>query len=395
VTKPAPERDGAGAGAVALTLAPVTLDAFRRERFDSEPLLVARGEEGRFDALLSTADAERIVCTTGLRTPGFRLVRDGVPLPPSAYADDIPWRPGAFTGTVAPGRVAAAFAEGATIVLQALQVHWHPAARYCRGLEAALGFPVQANAYWTPASAQGFTVHHDTHDVFILQVSGTKRWRVYAPILELPLKDQKWSPGLGNPGAPVIDAVLAPGDTLYLPRGWPHEAETSDAASLHVTVGLHPPTRLDALRAALDAAAAEDVELRRALDPDGALPAGLIERLEARLAPAAVAARAREAFVRSRRPVLDGHIGDVGASGALRADTPVRRRDTVIADLDGAVLSFEGREIEFPPHARTALAAVHATSAPFTAADLPGPLDEAGRLVLLRRLIREGYLRAA
>ena len=31
---------------------------------------------------------------------------------------------------------------------------------------------------------------------------------------------------------------------------------------------------------------------------------------------------------------------------------------------------------------------------PFSAGELPGPLDAAGRLVLVRRLIREGYLLA-
>ena len=54
-----------------------------------------------------------------------------------------------------------------------------------------LGHPVQANAYATPAGAQGFAVHHDTHDVFVLQVAGEKRWLVYEPALELPLKDQR------------------------------------------------------------------------------------------------------------------------------------------------------------------------------------------------------------
>jgi hypothetical protein len=39
------------------------------------------------------------------------------------------------------------------------------------------------------------------------------------------------------------------------------------------------------------------------------------------------------------------------------------------------------------------VAAVAAADGPFTATDLPGPLDEAGRVVLVRRLVREGYLR--
>jgi len=328
--------------------------------------------------------------------PALRLVQEGGPLPASAWAEDVPWRPGAFTGTARAERVAEAFARGATIVLQALHVHWLAAARYCRGLEAALGVPVQANAYLTPAAAQGFAVHHDLHDVFVLQVAGRKRWRIYAPLVELPLRTQAWSPALGDPGAPVQELVLAPGDTLYLPRGWPHEAATGEGESLHLTVGLHPPTRLDALRAALERCAG-DVEFRRAVAPDGALPADLLERLAARLAPAEVARAQRRRFVLGRRPVLEDQLDQVRALGALTARSAVARRETVIAELELAggrpVLVFEGREVAFPARARAAVEAVHAARGPFTAAALPGPLDEAGRLVLVRRLVREGYLR--
>src|ERR671928_56573 len=82
-------------------------------------------------------------------------------------------------------RRAAADADGATIVLQALHHIWPATARFCRMLEARLGHPVQANAYYTPRRSQGFGVHHDTHDVFVLQVSGEKQWRVFEPLLEL------------------------------------------------------------------------------------------------------------------------------------------------------------------------------------------------------------------
>ena len=149
-------------------------------------LLIRRAQAGRFDAILSRPDVERLVCTTGLRTPAFRLVKDGAQLPLRDYTEDITWHPGAFSGTAVVERVAAEFAQGATLVLQALHIHWLAAARYCRGLEMALECPVQANAYFTPARAQGFAIHHDTHDVFILQVAGSKRWRVWRPVLELP-----------------------------------------------------------------------------------------------------------------------------------------------------------------------------------------------------------------
>jgi hypothetical protein len=227
----------------------------------------------------------------------------------------------------------------------------------------------------------------------VLQVSGTKRWRIYEPVVELPLSHQRWSPALGDPGPPYLDLTLRPGDTLYLPRGWPHEAVTDRADSLHVTVGLHPPTRLDALKAALDACGAADVELRRSVPPSGELPAGLLERVASRLAPEEVARRARRRFAGSRRAVVDDQLTQARAADGLGAHDAVERRATVIAELDGPVLAFEGKELRVPERAAGALAAAFAAETAFTPADLPGPLDEEGRTVLVRRLVREGFLR--
>jgi hypothetical protein len=72
----------------------------------------------------------------------------------------------------------------------------------------------------------------------------------------------------------------------------------------------------------------------------------------------------------------------------------------VIADLrdrrDGGVtLAFEGKRVAFPAHARVEVEALAAADGPVRIADLPGGLDDEGRLVLVRRLVREGFLRLA
>jgi hypothetical protein len=256
---------------------------------------------------------------------------------------------------------------------------------------------VQANAYYTPASAQGFAVHHDTHDVFCLQVEGEKRWLVYPPVLELPLKNQKYVPEMGEPSEPVLDVTMQAGDTLYLPRGWLHQAMTSEAASLHLTVGVNVATWHDAVREALDESAREDVVLRRGVSADGQAPEGLLESLASRLTPEAVSARRRRSFVKTRRPVRDDAFDQLRALDDLDLETPLERRRTVIVDLsvadDEARLAFEGRELAFPAFVAADLEFLLEDGEPFCASDLPGPLDDEGRLVLVRRLVREGLLR--
>jgi hypothetical protein len=291
-------------------------------------------------------------------------------------------------------RVLAEWQRGATIVLQGLHLTRPELAAFCRSLETALGHPAQANAYYTPRAAQGLPVHHDTHDVFVLQVAGEKRWLVYEPALELPLKNQKYSETMGPPGSPVHDLVLRPGAVLYMPRGWLHEALTSASDSLHLTIGVNVVTWLDAFRAALDECG-DELRFRRSID-DGD-PDALVEVLRAQVSRDAVERRAADKLVRSRRPLRDGQLSQLRALEGLDLDTELERRTTALASVvqsnGSLILAFEGKELAFPARVEDEVRAVLESDGPFTAADLPGALDEAGRLVLVRRLVREGLLR--
>jgi len=172
---------------------------------------------------------------------------------------------------------------------------------------------------------------------------------------------------------------------------------TSDTASLHLTVGVSISTWLDALQAALKEAAKEEVGLRRGVPADGEAPEGLLDLLASRLTPDSVSSRRRRSFVQSRRPVREDAFDQMRALEELDVETSLARRETVIFDLvigdQNAALSFEGRDLRFPARIGSELEFLAATEGPFRLADLPGRLDDAGRLVLGRRLVREGFLR--
>jgi hypothetical protein len=124
----------------------------------------------------------------------------------------------------------------------------------------------------------------------------------------------------------------------------------------------------------------------------------LLELLGKRLGAEMVADRMRERFVATRRPILDGQLEQLRRLDSLTAETPLERRPSVIADLSavekGVLLTFEGKWISFPARVADELELVVEATGRFTASGLPGGLDDAGRLVLVRRLIREGFLRA-
>src|SRR5918992_1426358 len=159
---------------------------FAEEHWGRKPLYRPGADPEGFAGLLDLGDVDHLVTETLLRMPSFRVVKEGKPLDPKTYTQTIRIGGRLVERTIRPDRVLAAFDDGATIVLQALHRQWPPVSRFCRELELALTHPVQANAYVTPPTSRGFSVHHDTHDVFVLQTHGHKRWRVYEPVAALP-----------------------------------------------------------------------------------------------------------------------------------------------------------------------------------------------------------------
>ncbi|WP_345713217.1 cupin domain-containing protein, partial [Kineococcus glutinatus] len=227
-------------------------DRFAAEHWNTRPLLVraaARGGDG-FEDLFRAADVDELLGPRGLRTPFFTLVQDGRTLPRAGWTRSARAGDRQLSDLPDPDGIARAHAAGATIVLQALHRTWPPLAAFCADLAAELGHQCQVNVYVTPPGAQGFRPHHDTHDVVVLQVDGEKHWTIHPPVVELPLRSQPSSALGPDPAAgrePVIDAVLRPGDALYLPRGWLHSARTADERSIHLTVGLLATTWADVL----------------------------------------------------------------------------------------------------------------------------------------------------
>ena len=299
----------------------VAADLFRR------PVFSSRAAAGRDPDRFATADRLWTdALDRGSRTPSFRLVRAGTTLPPSAYCRTAGIGHRTIDDVIQPNRVLELYADGATMVLQGLQLTDPRLGRVANNLALALDHPVQINAYLSPAAARGLELHFDFHDVFVLQLDGRKRWRVWEPLprtrdpvrsgAKIPL------PTLDELGEPLLDLTLRPGDCLYLPRGFPHAAETIDAASSHLTIGVLAITWQRAVRRAVDAAVAAG-ELT-ALDPGRSLDAA---------DPDAAPIRPRSTSI--RRPAAVAGQGDlappagdpVAAAGAAR-DRPSTRPST-------------------------------------------------------------------
>ena len=114
--------------------------------------------------------------------------------------------------------------------------------RLLAGLETFWNYGAGCNIYYTPAGTQGFAPHYDDIEAFIIQLEGQKRWRMYKPVDRLGGTLPRMSSGnfdQNQIGEPVLDIILSPGDMLYFPRGWIHQAVSVSGnkdASLHATI---------------------------------------------------------------------------------------------------------------------------------------------------------------
>jgi hypothetical protein len=296
---------------------------------------------------------------------------------------------------------------GATVILEGVHRTWGPLTRFCRELEGVLSQPVQANLYLTPKAAQGFEADYDTHDVFILQVAGHKKWRVFPPRVRLPLRSQPYT-GDHDASARLLQALeLAQGDLLYIPRGYIHEAMTqSDDLSAHITVGVIAYTWHDLLQEAIKQICDGNHIFRESL-PVGFATHGLssaftkrkIGKLMNLLDTSSVWEKSLDTlidkFVSSREPILDGHMADQLQVNNIGLTTVVRIRKGIIyriqVDHKTIGLTFHGKRVNFPHHVGAALHFIIVTRA-FRAGSIPDCIDTPGKLVLVRRLVKEGFL---
>lgn len=376
----------------------------------ADPLLTRAAERGgRFDDLLDAAAVDELVSRRGLRTPFLRMAKDGSVL----AAKEFTRGGGAGAGIadqVADDHVLAQLADGATLVLQGLHRTWPPLVSFGSQLADELGHPVQINAYVTPPQNRGFAPHYDLHDVFVLQVSGRKHWRIHAPVVRDPLENQNWEKFRTEVSAqaetePLIDCVLQPGDALYLPRGTIHAADALGEVSIHLTVGIHPITRHQLVRQLLERSQ-QDEALRTSLPVgvDLSDPAVLAPHLAAtvdalrrnldRVAVDAIAEGIGDTLTTQTRPEPLGPLAQLAAADALRHDTTLRLRGAlrcrVDVDADRVQLRLIDRTVSLPQQVAPALKLV-LCGEPFTPAELPG-LDAHDQLTVARRLLREGVL---
>jgi hypothetical protein len=105
--------------------------------------------------------------------------------------------------------------------------------------------------------------------------------------------------------------------------------------------------------------------------------------------------RIAERFITSRTPLLDEQLLVLADVDQVDVHTIVRHRTGLICRLTeddhSLYLLFPGKRLSCPKYGEPLLRFIVQTSE-FNVASLPGDIDMAEKLELVRRLIREGFL---
>ena len=376
---------------------PLPAAEFERDYYEQRLLHVRREASPYYAGLLSISDLDHVLGTHAADRRDIGLVRSDGDVPAREYANDA--------GRIRPLEVVRHFDDGATVVFNQLQRRVPALARLCAALGRRFSSRVQTNAYLTPPGARGFDPHWDTHDVFVLQVNGAKRWSIHGTPVKLPLRGQRFEPG-APPGEISREFELGPGSALYLPRGLMHAARSTAEPSLHITLGLTAFTWADFLVESVAAAALEHEALRRNLPRDFIredFPAEERRRLlgeklafvQSRFDPAAVSRRFADEVLAADAPLFTDLLSRRLGGDRLTLRSRVRRRAGLLTEAaregETCLVRFCGREIRLPAAAWPALRFA-AEADEFAVQDLPDCLDADGKLTLVTRLVREGIL---
>lgn len=331
-------------------LAPLPPERFFAEYHDRKPLHL-RGTAAKFASVLSWRQINRLLDMTHVwSSHSLRLFLDGNAVAPEQYCGRATSRDNLAVLQPEAARVREWVARGASLVLNDMDSLTPGMAAISHALEGAGLGKAQANVYVSWQSHKAFPAHFDTHEVWAVQVEGEKAWNLWEGRAEWPIPH----PAFRNQGQAHHEqakgrlretVLLRPGDLLYLPRGWYHDALAEAPASIHIAYGVHAPMGLD-LMTMLAERALFDAEFRKPLPrQDGSAAArfalttraGQLGQRIAELCREPKVMEVLERFVADYRFTRGGHdllaarglappaVAGAGAAGGADAEAPTFR----------------------------------------------------------------------
>jgi ribosomal protein L16 Arg81 hydroxylase len=401
LSEPAEEAAPPGAAsALAFLLGQVSASVFQSQHYGQRPLMVA-GQPDKFNHLFDWASLNDLLARLPTRA-GLNML-EVITATEKRQPRNLQ-------------EVRELCGNGHTLIVKETNHHSLPIRDLVLRLSSELGERLGCNLYVSRTDVPGLQRHFDDHDVFVLQLEGSKQWHLFGVTRQHPTEAMRVrTRGMGEiPQTITQEYTLRRGDLLYLPRGWWHEALATDE-SMHLTIGIYSRTGLDFLRWVVDQL--DEVELFRGSIPLALSAPGTADEE----APPAVRAWARDladrlAFALATPELADRYhrdcMGHRWGTAPLRFPLPAPGRPIppeaqfVRPVWQRAVLRRAGDDIEVTvwgkcvrlPAELTACVKFIFSSQAFAAADVISrspPQERATALALLGELLAAGILAAA
>ena len=376
---------------LASLVAPASEKEFQEEYWEKQPLVVQRGDPDYYDNLFTLRDFDEAIT----RSPDY------VKLANAETKKNVSYSSSSAAGLEA---VLTDMRSGGTLVLDQLH-HREPKLNLlCRALAPEFGHRFQTNLYLTPPNGKGFTPHWDNHDVFILQVVGSKHWKIEKSRRVLPEKKESMRDEGRDLRGELFSFTLKQGDLIYIPRGFVHAAECGAEPSLHITLGVTAIFFEDLLNVAITAALKRDEAFRTTL-PLGFMRGvnkGVVERAKAAFLSltdesflTAVVDQFRDELVRTFPLDVSGQVLDFFQPAPLSLTDSVGPRRGIVyqmhSESEAVRMNFGGRSIVFPEFFGEPLNFALNTPT-YAIRDIAGVLEDEEKVVFVERLIQEGLV---
>jgi ribosomal protein L16 Arg81 hydroxylase len=224
-------------------IAPMSTEEFLGDWYGKRPLHISAGNANLRGLIGWNKLNELLGLPSHWSEANSKLIFKGVPVTGDLYLDSVETL-GGLVRRANPAKVEVLLQMGASLLAGAV----HEISPEVRALAASLSEQfagrAEANVYCSFKGIQAFSSHFDVHEVFAVQCEGEKVWNLYenraqAPIEALPAANAQAVMDASK-GRVAMQVRMRPGDMLYIPRGFCHDALASSGASLHVTFSVTP-----------------------------------------------------------------------------------------------------------------------------------------------------------